>query len=337
LIHQIGLSVLTIVALATSGLVISLYEGPRALLPVIWALVVMISFIMLREYIRRFFFAELRMKEVLVFDCIVAGIQIAGLLLFVYLDLLSANLAYWIAGIACGMVTISWFIPNRNAFAIEIKKVLSDLAHNWAFAKWVFASGVLWTISMNLYPWFLAYFIGVDAVGIWGACFGVVALNNPLFFGLQNLLGPQIAHSYANGGIISLRRITYRAVIIFCSVLMLFCGIIFLFGEPLIVLIYGNKYAGNALVVYILALNLIPLAAGFCFSRSLFTLERADIDFFANFVVLFVLCSFGLWLVKYFGVLGAAYGLLVSNISVIPVRYFALNRVFESLIDGQKK
>jgi len=71
--------------------------------------------------------------------------------------------------------------------------VVSDFKLNWAFGKWITASGVVWTFNNNLYPWLLTAFHGTSMTGMWAACFGVVAMANPLFLGIQNYFGPVLA------------------------------------------------------------------------------------------------------------------------------------------------
>ena len=84
-------------------------------------------------------------------------------------------------------------------FAFIFGESIADLKRNWTFGKWVFASGLLWTASTNLYPWLLAFFHGAAAAGTFAACMGVVSASNPVLLGIQNLVGPKIAHEYAQG------------------------------------------------------------------------------------------------------------------------------------------
>ena len=80
-------------------------------------------------------------------------------------------------------------------------------------------------------------------------------------------------------------------------------------GGRIIALLYGRQYAGNNLVVAILALNFLVFAASFSFSRALMAIERADLDFLVNFAALFIMVILGFWLVRAYGTLGAAIGL----------------------------
>ncbi|MFH1931754.1 MAG: oligosaccharide flippase family protein [Pseudomonadota bacterium] len=337
LIHQFALSALAIFAMGVTGLVLSFGVGPQGLAPVVWTLVVVVSFIMLKSYVRQICFAVLKMKTAFLIDSCVAIVQVSFIYLLSYLGLLSASLVYWVVGIASGIIAIVWIISNQKAFTIRANHVISDFMRNWSSGKWVSASGLLWIISLNLYPWILVGFHGTDSAGVWAACLGIVALLNPLLLGGQNLLGPTIAHFYVEEGPIRMCRLILKASLFFSVPMMFFCTVLWAFGDPLVVLVYGDKYAGNGLLVTILALNLLLTAATFSFSRGLLIMKRADIDFAVNLAGLIILLTLGLWLVKAFGPLGAAYGLLVIRIVALVLMSTILIRLAASMSRGIAK
>jgi O-antigen/teichoic acid export membrane protein len=320
LIHQFALSALTILCLAVGGVVLSLGMGPQGLAPVVWAVVVVIAFILLRDYARQVCFARLRMRTALLLDSCVAVAQIGGVLLLAYLGVLSASRAYWVIGTACGLAALAWLIWMRTEFTLRISQAILNLGHSWSFGKWVFASSLLWTLSMSLYPWFLAAFHGTASTGVWAACAGIVSVGNPLLIGGQNFLGPKIAHSFAEGGCSALRRFAFRASIVFSVLMIPSCLILLAYGDSLMVLLYGAKYAGKGMVVSVLAVNVLVSAAAFSYSRALFALGRVNVDFMVNFAALFCLLTLGLWLVRKWGPLGAAYSLLIANIAATVPR-----------------
>ncbi len=321
LLHQIILSLALMTFLAAWGGVLSLGIGPSGLAPIIWSLMVVIGFIMLREFVRRICFADLRMEIALFFDFCVALIQISGLLVLAHYHLLAATQAFWVIGGACGLAGVAWLFLNRKTFIVCTSQALSDFKINWTFGKWVFASGILWAVSMNLYPWFLTFFHGTASAGEWGACLGVLALINVPLAGIQNFIGPKISNVYAKNGVSALRGFAFKTSILVGSIMSTLCCMLYLFGDPLMVFLYGTKYTGNGTVVFVLALSMVAASLAFAFSRALFVLERADIDFKVNIVPLVVLFTFGIWFVRSYGPLGAAYGLLLANIAATVVRF----------------
>src|ERR1700730_6112231 len=121
---------------------------------------------------------------------------------------------------------------------------------------------------MNLYPWFLAGFRGAASTGVWAVCLGVVSVGNPALLGIQNLVGPKIAHIYAAEGIKALHRFVLKITITIAIPMAVFCVAMFIWGGRLLSLLYGRQYAGNNLIVGILALNLLVTATTFSFSRA---------------------------------------------------------------------
>jgi O-antigen/teichoic acid export membrane protein len=196
---------------------------------------------------------------------------------------------------------------------LHIDESVLDLKRNLIFGKWVFASGLLWTASTNLYPWLLAFFHGAAAAGVFAACLGVVSASNPALLGIQNFLGPKIAHVYATRGRIGLRKFVLKISGSMAIPVSLLTLIMIFWGDRFIGLLYGSRYTGNGRVVAILACNLLLSAVVFSYSRALFAIERADLDFALNFAAIFIMLTLGLWLVKIHGPFGAALGLIIAG------------------------
>jgi O-antigen/teichoic acid export membrane protein len=320
LIHQLTFCLITMVGIAGGAIAVTHGVGPRALGPVLWALVFVSALIMLREHARRVSFARLKLKTAFLFDAFIAIGQVSGLLVLARLRLLSASRAYWVVGSFCGIAVIAWLWSDRGFYDPRLAESLADFKKNWILGKWIFASGLVWVVSMNLYPWLLAAFRGVGAAGVWAACIGVVSVVNPMLLGIQNLVGPKIAHEYAARGSKSLDRLVLKISALVSAPMLLLCFVMFIWGGQLLALFYGRQYASNKLVVAILSINLLVTAVAFPFSRALFALNRARVDFLVNFTALFMMITLGLWMVRAFGPLGAAFGLLGANFSTSAVR-----------------
>jgi O-antigen/teichoic acid export membrane protein len=323
LIHQVALSFLVVLAVVCAATAARAGFGPPGLAPVLWVLAAMSSLIMLREFVRRICFASLKLKAVFLFDLLISVGQICGLLVLAHFKLLSASKAYWVIGAACGVAVLCWLYLNREGYHLRIGESVADLKRNWVFGKWVFASGLLWTASTNLYPWLLAFFHGAAAAGVFAACLGVVSASNPALLGIQNFLGPKIAHEFATAGHRGLRRLVLRISACLVVPVSLLALALIVWGDRLIGSLYGSRYAGNGPVVAVLALNLLISAIAFSFSRALFAIERADLDFALNLAAILIMATLGLWLVRTYGPLGAAIGLLVANVSTSSVRTVA--------------
>ena len=321
LIHEFALSLIMMTALTLCGTALSLGFGPPGLERVIWALVAAVTFVMLKEFVRRLCFADLRAGIALYFDACVALLQTGGLILLYRFDMLSASCAYWVIGCACGITGAGWLFLNKKAFLPRRGQAISDFGHNWKSSRWVFAGSLLWALSTNLYPWLLTFSYGAASAGVWAACAGIIAFVNVPFMGMQNLLGPKLANVYASEGTEALRRFTFKSSLLLFVVLGILCCVLFVIGDRLLVTLYGGKYTGNGLTIFILALGLVVAAVAFPFSRALYVIECAHLDFKINFIPFLIFLTFGLWLTQAFGPPGAAAGLALANLAASGARW----------------
>jgi O-antigen/teichoic acid export membrane protein len=336
LIHQLILSMLVSFLLVSGLGVVSLGTGPKGLADVLRVLVSVTFFVMLKEFLRQLCYASLKVKTVLILDSFVTLIQIGGLSLLAFYGVLSAYRSFLVVGAACGLTSVGWLILNRNIFVLNLKKAWSAFRQNWMFIRWLVASHLLWTLVNAFFPWFIAALSGVEANGIWVACIGVATLGNLILVGMQNIVGPRIIHAYAHGGALEMRSLVLKSAMLFVLAMSVFCVFIILFGDMAVVLFYGNKYGGNGMLVSAMALNLVVSSATFPFSRGLFAMERADVDFKINMVSI-VMMVLTVYLIRTYGLFGAACGLIASNALSVLLRGGAFSRIAESKIADMRE
>jgi O-antigen/teichoic acid export membrane protein len=332
LIHQSTLSVLSLVILSAAGVFLSMGFGPVGLSVIVWSLAATISLWLLGEYVRSVLFALLRNKTAFLLDITMAVIQIGGLLLLARWGFLSAASAIWISGCASGLAAGVWLGLRWKLFAFQAKRILPDLKQNWSFGKWLFADKLVYIASNQLYPWFLVLFYGTAATGIFAACLGTMRLANPFIIGMGNYLGPKMAHIYARKGKQGVRRAALQDTLVFVAVMGPFCILMLFFGDEIISLLYGSKYAGNGAVVGVLALGQLALALSRPANLGLNAIERPDIGVKGSLLALLSFLTLGFWLVKFLGPLGAAWGLLSGNLIIAGVRTFAFHK--ETKVDS---
>lgn len=283
--------------------------------------------ILLREQMRRIFFQKLELAPAMLLDGSVALLQCGGLLYLGSTGHLTAATAYLVVGAATGsMVALSW-LRHRSELTFDGGGIRSQVRYSWEIGRWVLASAVLWSVGMQFYPWILAAYHGSEAAGIWGACVGVTAVASVPMLGIQNLLGPKIAISLSEDGHSGLANFIRRWEVLFPSLMLLPLLVLVPFGNQLVTLLYGSPYGGHGWEVVLIAAGLIPAAAAFTYSRGLFALEHARVDFKVNFVPLGFLLSGGILLVSWFGTIGAAAALLASHTASAGTRRIAFGGI----------
>jgi O-antigen/teichoic acid export membrane protein len=321
LIHQWMLSALAVLGLSVAGLLLSPGFGPREFAPVLWALIVAIMFALFREYARRVCFAGLQMKAALVLDVGVCMVQIGGLLLLSHVGALSVARAYWVTGFACGLTSFCWLIWARKQFSLGLSRSVSDFAQNWSFGKWLLGGSLLYLGAVQSYPWLLAVFHGPASTGIFAACFSIVSLANPFMMGLTNFVSPKLVHVYAQHGVAGLHRLVVKATIFVAAGVGVFCISILVLGDRVLALAYGGQYAGHGLTLSLLALTTLIVCLSTPFGYGLRAMGRPDVTFKNNFIQFGLTVTVGVWLIKKYGLPGAAWGLLLGSLAGGVVTY----------------
>ena len=323
-IHQVTYAAVAVVGLAVAGLLLPLAGGDWAdLSPIVWTLTCLVPFILLREYARQVCFAAMRAPVALALDTFVAVVQICGLLLLARSGVLLAHRAFALLGAGCAAASLVWLLTMRTNLVLRLGAAASDFGRNWGFSKWLVACNMVYLGSNMAYPWLLVYYHGKEANGVLGACTLALVLANPFMLGMHNFLGPKIAHALAEGGVARLQQVTWRATVFFAVTMGSFCLAMAVGGGWLVALVYSKEYAGNGLLVAVLALGQLPVALTLPTNSALSALERSDKHFRSLMVSLAVTAAIGIWLVKAYGPLGVAWGLVATHLASALYKYVA--------------
>ncbi len=327
LVHFSGVAGLAAALLGLGAVLVLPQVGITGLGRVVGAVAAAVALILLREFVRRLFFAHLDFVSALLMDMTVALVQLGLLGVLAVRGAISAPAAFLAIGIASLGAAGSALFIRRASFEIRWQRIGKDFCTNWSLGRWIFASGILWTISVNLYPWFLTYFHGVAATGVWAACFGIVALGNPMLLGIQNFVGPKISHCYANCDVVYFKKKTKLYAVVFSIMVIPLTFFFIIFGNFVVGFVYGKMYLGNGIVVAILGVNIFVTSLRFSFSRALFAMNDAKADFLINLAALGIMMTVGIWCVMRFGPAGVAVGMLLGNVcaSIAKFAVFGLS------------
>jgi O-antigen/teichoic acid export membrane protein len=328
LAHHLGLTVLVMLGLTAGAAVVSAGVGPSGLGRVMWVLSALIGFVLLREFARRFAFAQLDMRTALILDAAIAVLQIAGLLWLFSLGRLSAAGAFAVIGMSCGVAGLAWLGAIGRSFALRWKQVLPELRRNWLFGRWVLAGSITFVLHGYTIYWLIALVLGTEATGILAACMTVVMFFNPVLVAAGNVIIPQNARVFAAEGPVGVQRVVAKATLLLCTAMALYCGLVVFVGEHVVQLLYHNPaYAGHGHLIDVLALGMLASVLGTAPDSGLCALERPDLNFKANVLGLTATVTVTSLLLMPWGVLGAAYGLLAGNTTASLARMAAFLRV----------
>ena len=313
LLHQIGMSFLFAIFLVVASLKLHHMPNTRQLAGLLGLLSFLIVVLLLKEFGRRMFFAHLEMLSAVATDLAACALQLSLIAAMSLKQTLSARNSYLAIGFASLIPACTWLYANRRRLAVSRSLAIIDFRMNWKIARWILGSGALWVVAMYVYPWLLIWMHGPSTTGAWAACYGLVALCNPVLLGFGNYLGPKIPLLYGVHGPETMRSYVWRSSIAFVLLLAPLGGVAWFFGNSLVGHLYGPAFTGYTAAIRLLIVNATILGAVFPISRGLFSMHRADLDMLANVVAVLILFLLGVPLVRSFGVTGAAIGLAASN------------------------
>lgn len=289
-------------------------------------LALIIGAVLLRELARRVCFARQEVSAVLLLDVLASVIQIGGLLLLARSPSRSVTGAFLVMGLSSGVVGALWVAMWRKQLVYSMSHAVATLKEHTSFGTWVLSGNVAFLLAQQMYPWYLALFDGVEATGTLAACLGILAFLNPLMTAVGNMLGPKTATAAAEG-VWKLWRLVAKTTAVLAATTGLLTVCIILFGEKLVVLIYGGQYAGNSLLLSLLAIGLLVSNSSLALGFGFWAIGRPDVNCKINLIALALTATVGLLLVNNFGVLGMAYGSLLSNAVVAGTRFVVFTRM----------
>jgi O-antigen/teichoic acid export membrane protein len=308
------MSALALVVLSVFAIAISGSGATGSLVMVTWVATAVVPVVMLREFGRKFALAHIRTAHALAIDVGVSALQLGMLGSFIWCERLSAPAALAAVGIACAFMGGAWLYLSRDQFSLRGVVTHEAIGTSWRLGKWLFASQMSLLVQNYVMYWLLAWLTGAFSAGLFAACMTIAQFSNPLTIGLGNVLIPRAVLALQHGGGPNLLRQITSDTLLIGVIMTVFCAIVLLLGDQLLILLYGGDYSGQGRAVAVLALALLASAIGMPASNALAALEHPRTIFWAGLIGAAITVVLVSTLVSAWGVIGAAYGFLAGNI-----------------------
>lgn len=325
-----ALALSTLLAAVATGacflgsLILALATAQTAFASLALMLAIVLPFVVVREFARRYALARLRMGVVLALDVAAAALQVTALAVLSMWGAANAVTACAALGIACALPALAWRLTAREDLGWRVHKIRQSAARSWALGKWL----ILWQITAQVQSyvvyWLSIAIAGAAMTGVYAACVSIIAFANPVVFGLANVLTPKLAQAWQRGGSAGICKEAQKNALLIGALVAIFCVIVAVAGESVMhVLFPGDEYSGQGAVLTVLAFALLATSIGMPASNALASMERPRAIVVvgglgaAATVVLTAIFMSG-W-----GLLGAAYGYLAGCIIGATGRWVA--------------
>ena len=236
--------------------------------------------------------------------------------------------AFILSGIAT-IILFLFFIPRE---ILEIARMRSNPLLFFEMAKkhgkWVAVFSQLRSVESNISPWIVEHFLGVSAVGVYGALLKVQVLIMRVFEPLETIFYP-LVNRY--GSFDDSRKMIFRATkyILFISLPFLLAAMIF--SGQVLDMVMGRGFAAYADVFRVLLLTVILFIVNMPMKPLFFNLKAQKSLTSISAVLLASTVVLGSVFTFYFGLIGMA----ISNV-LTPLIDVLLKNRFMKKISGEK-
>ena len=215
------------------------------------------------------------------------------------------------------LITFFILVPKQIWTLLGIKDV-----NRWNFwktiskhGKWAIISSQLRNIELNIAPWIVEFFLGVNAVGIYGALIKVQVLVIRIFEPLETIFYPLISKF---GKFDDSRKTIFRATKYIFLISIPFILGLMIFAEPVLNFVFGTKMNVNAFrillfTVFIFILN-IPMNPLF------FNLKAQKNLAIVSAIILVSTFTIGSLLTFQFGIIGIAMNHVFTQIIAVLLK-----------------
>lgn len=312
LVHQLVICILTAIGFFAASRVFAWRGADPALVSTMFMLSVASFAFMMREFIRLVMLAELRVWLNLSMGLVANIVTIAAMLTAYKLKVLDSSKAYLIIALCSGVPALFITSVYWNKMALVSHRIMADFKSNYQLGKWLVARNFANMGAVSIYPIALATFHGTSQVGVYGACFQLASLLNPIFGGLNAFLRPKFSHLVVNSPQ-KVNRVVFKISGLLAALLGLLFIIMVFVGNWTMVKLYGQDYSGykTVLMVCVLAVSASVLSSPV--SVAIDARKQTYITFKGRMLGAISSLTIGLICVWKFGVLGAVTGLGVSH------------------------
>ncbi len=271
---------------------------------------------MLREFGRRYLFANMQVAKVVVMSSVGGVAQLIMICALAYIGKLSDATALTTMGIASGISGFGWLWLSRASFQFNRRRLSYFALKNWIFGRWVLASHATAVVAGNAMPWLVVIWLGPSGTGVYAACDAILRFANPIIVSLNNVLTPRLAIGFKRGGKAELNRIVWQTNGLLSLFLLVFCLLIVVGGKWIMHRSFGSDYSGYWAALVVLAIGQLIDLLSLASSRALMVLDRARINLYAESFGLTVSLIAAVLLIPLYGILGAAIANLAGSLAL---------------------
>jgi O-antigen/teichoic acid export membrane protein len=313
LIHQLLICVLTTSGFFVTSGIFAMQNIDAALVSTMFMLSVASFAFMIREFIRFVMLAEFRVWLNLTMSLVANISTISAMFIAYKTHNLNSAKAYLIIAVCSGVPAFIITGIYWHKMTLVSRRIVTDFKDNFHLGKWLLARTFANMGAVSIYPLALAAFNGTADAGVYGACFQLASLLNPIFIGLNSFLRPKFSHLVVNNPH-KVNMAVLRITGLLSALLALIFVVMIFFGNWTMIKIYGQDYADYNYVLLICVFAVSISAVSGPISIAIDARKNTISTFIGRFMGALFSLTIGVLLVWKMGLFGAVISLVVAQI-----------------------
>lgn len=237
-----------------------------------------------------------------------------------------AGLATWQIVTALGGTIVSWW------FARPYLRFDRKISWDWVkklfhFGKFVFGTNVSTMLYKTIDKMMLGALLSPVAVGIYDAAIRITNLADVPTFSIASIVFPQSAKQMKDNGTEAIKNLYEKSVGAILAFLVPFIGFIWLFPEFVITIIASEKYLDAAPILKWTILFGLFMPFAVQFGTVLDSIGKPKINFRFTVFSMILNVVFNYIFITQFGIIGAAYGTIMTYTITFLMMQIILNRM----------
>lgn len=269
-----------------------------------------------------------------------ALLLIAQIILRVVLVILLIKLGYGITGAIIGIAlsdivtSLLGLLLSRGFLSLRVQDYIRNFRRLLGFGAQMFGVSVINSISSRMDIFLIGYFMSATSVGLYSAAIAIANLFTIIPDAVRRMTFPNTSKLWSEGNR-ELMHVMFDKSLKYSACILIFLALIVgFFAKDIITLVFGHKFEGVILALYVLIIARVIRGATIVPIGSVVpAIGRPDINLKVELISVGMNVGLNILLIPRFGILGAAIGTTIALLAGGALQIIFLVRLTSMMID----
>lgn len=292
--------------------------------------------VVFRELARSISFAHFDIANAAIVDAMTLVVQVFVLAALWQTGTLGVETAYFAFGASSLIACLWWAYQWHDRWTIERSILKAHWLEIWSFSRWLLVARLFGQGSRFIMPWIVAASLGAAGAGVLAICVTLVGLSYIFIRGVNNYFRPRTMYAFHHGGAPAVRRTVIQTSWVYCGMLGAICVVYAVAGDWLYQLADGHRHPEARAITLLLGLGTLATSLALSATNGLSAIDRPRPNVWIEGLTFAATAACAVPLTNYFGLLGAAWAMLIGNAVGALVALLSFERELRRL-DGDRE